>query len=106
MNKFKLDDQVKITAGKDKGQTGKIIKIFPDLDKVTVEGKNTYKKHMKQQSKGSGQIVTLDRPLPVANIAIVCPTCKKATRVGLEGTAKTKVRICKKCHSVISFTKK
>ena len=48
MFKFKVNDTVKITAGKDKNQTGKVVKVLPLLDKVVVEGKNTYKKHIKK----------------------------------------------------------
>ena len=106
MFKFKPNDIVKITAGKDKNQTGKIIKIFPHLNRVLVEGKNTYKKHLKRQGNQAGQIITIERSLPTANIALVCPNCQKVTRVGFEGQGKTKARICNKCHTVISLEKK
>jgi len=106
MFKFKSNDVVKITAGKDKNQTGKIVKIYPGLNRVLVEAKNTYKKHLKRQGNQAGQIVTIERPLPTANIALVCPSCQKVTRVGFEGQGKTKARVCSKCHAVISLEKK
>jgi large subunit ribosomal protein L24 len=106
MFKFKANDLVKITAGKDKNQTGKILKVFPKEAKVAVEGKNTYKKHTKRQGNQPGQIVTLERPLPTANIILICPNCQKPTRVGFEGQGLSKARVCRKCHQVISLEKK
>ena len=102
MFKFKLDDTIKITAGKDKNQTGKIIKVISAEDKVVVEGKNLYKKHVKKQGEQAGHIVSLPRPLPVASIALVCPNCQKPTRVGFDNTKEPKVRVCKKCGQVIA----
>ena len=105
MFKFKTNDTVKITAGKDKNQTGKIVKVYPELDKVVVEGKNTYKKHIKKQGEQAGSIATLSRPLSVASIALVCPNCQKATRVHFDNSKDPKVRVCAKCHQAITITK-
>jgi large subunit ribosomal protein L24 len=101
MYKFKLNDQVKITSGKDKGQTGKIIKLFPKMDKVVVEGKNLYTRHIKPAAGKPGSKVKLPRPLPTANIAIICSSCQKATRIGFDITKKPKLRICRRCSQVI-----
>ncbi|MBI1872178.1 50S ribosomal protein L24 [Candidatus Collierbacteria bacterium] len=105
MFKFKVNDTIKITAGKDKNQTGKIVKVFRQLNKVIVEGKNIYKKHRKKQGEQAGQIEQLSRPLPVANIALVCPNCNKPTRVGFDAKSDPKVRICRKCGKAIISTK-
>ncbi len=102
MFKFKLNDTVKITAGKDKNQTGKIIKIFPQENKVVVDGKNLYKKHIKKQGEQAGQIVARSRPLPTAAVALVCPNCNQATRIGFDSQAKPKVRLCRKCGQAIT----
>ncbi len=105
MFKFKINDTVKITSGKDKNQTGKIIKVIKSENKVVVEGKNLYKKHLKKQGETPGRMVSLPRPLPVAAIALVCPNCGKPTRVGIDGKADPKVRVCKKCGKPITITK-
>ncbi len=105
MFKFKVNDTVKITAGKDKNQTGKIVKILPTENKVVVEGKNIYKKHMKKQGEQPGQIATLSRPLPTASVALICPNCQKMTRVGFDITKEPKIRICLKCKQVINTVK-
>lgn len=106
MFKFKLNDTVKITIGKDKNQTGKITKILFKENKVVVEGKNTYKKHIKAQGNQKGEVVTLERPLSVAKIALICPKCKKQTRIGFDGDSKNKVRICRKCKQIIKIEDK
>lgn len=108
MFKFKINDQVKITAGKDKGQTGLIAKVFPLKNQVLVEGKNLYKKHVKKQGEQPGRIVELARPLSVANISLICPNCQKVTRVGFSVSGTTKTRICRKCQKpiVVNVVKK
>ncbi len=101
--KLKVKDTVKVTAGKDKGKTGKVKNTFPKINRVLVEGINKYKKHMKSQGQGKpGGIVDFERPLPLASVALICPTCKQPTRVGYK-TLKSgsKERICRKCEATI-----
>jgi large subunit ribosomal protein L24 len=98
--KIHINDTVSITGGKDKGKKGSVTKVFPTSDKVLVKGINTYKRHMKKQSeKNPGGIVQVERPLPVANVAVICPHCKKTTRVGYQVSEGQKIRICKKCQA-------
>ncbi len=107
--KFKKGDNVKIVAGKDKGKSGKIEKVFPKIQKVLVPGVNQYKRHMKARAQGQqSEIVTLTKPLPVANVQLVCPKCKQLTRVGYEMSSKgrsssgrEKIRICRKCGKAL-----
>jgi len=101
--KIKIADTVKITAGKDLGKTGKVQKVYPKDRKVLVEGANKYKRHVKGRGEGKpGGIVEFERPLPTANVALICPTCKQVTRVGysLEPSG-GKTRICRKCKAHI-----
>lgn len=98
--KIKKGDTVKVTAGKDKGREGKVERAW--IDKILVLGVNQYKKHVKPQGEGRpGEIVTLSRPLPVGNVALVCPKCKQQTRVGYKFINGKKVRICRKCKNEI-----
>lgn len=69
--KFKVGDNVLVTAGKDKGKKGKIVRVFADANKVTVEGLNVYVKHMKPTNGQAGQRLELPRPLPTAKVAIL-----------------------------------
>lgn len=105
MFKFKKADNILITAGKDKGQTGTIKAVFPSESKVTVEGKNTYKKHIKKQGETKGRMEIRERPLPVSSVSIICPNCKKPTRVGFLSDGGVKTRICRKCKKSITVKK-
>lgn len=101
--KFKIGDNIKITAGKDKGRDGKIEKIFPKTLKVLVPGVNLYKKHIKGFQGQKGGIYDIPRPLGLGKIALICPKCKKITRIGFLKKAEKKVRICKKCRKEIDI---
>jgi large subunit ribosomal protein L24 len=101
MIKFKVGDTVKITAGKDKGRDGKIEKILPEESKVVIPGVNLYKKHVKGFGDVQGGVYDIPRPLGFGKIALVCPKCKKITRIGFKFAGDEKVRICKKCKKEI-----
>lgn len=69
--KFKVGDQVLVTGGKDKGKKGAIIAVYPQSERVVVEGVNMYVKHRKPIADQAGQKLTLPRPLPTAKVAIL-----------------------------------
>jgi len=69
--KFKVGDTILVTAGKDKGRKGTITKVLPLDNKVLVEGVNVYVKHVKPAGDRAGQRLSLSRPLPTANVAIL-----------------------------------
>lgn len=99
--KLKIGDTVKLTAGKDKGREGKIEKTIPSKNAVIVPGVNLYKKHVKGSQGQKGGIYDIPRPLNMAKVALICPLCKKPTRVGIRIVKNEKVRICKKCKKEI-----
>src|SRR3972149_11080057 len=101
LSKFHLGDMVKVTSGKDKGREGKIEKIIPKEDKILVMGINVYKKHVKGVQGQKGGIYDVPRPFPFGKIALICPKCKKVTRVGIRIAGEEKVRICRKCKKEI-----
>lgn len=105
MYKFKINDIVQITSGKDAGQSGKIIKVLPEINQVVVEGKNMYKKHIKKQGETAGKMVALPRALDTAKVAILCPNCSKPTRVGFLSDGGVKTRICLKCKKTLTIKK-
>ena len=103
MEKLKLNDEVIILAGKDKGKTGKLVSINGKKKKVIVQGVNVIKKSMKPtQENPDGGFVEVERPLDISNIAIVSPKTNKATRVRIEEKDGKKVRVAVKCGSVLS----
>lgn len=100
---IKKGDIVIIKKGKDKSKTGKVIKVFPSKDQVVVESLNLVKKIQKAKKQGEkGEIVAVPRPIARANVMLVCPHCKKPTRIGYQKDNGTKTRICKKCNAKIS----
>jgi large subunit ribosomal protein L24 len=100
--KVKKGDTVLITAGKDKGRTGKILKSFLKDRMILVEGINLKKKHIKAKKQGEkGQVIATAVPLNASNIKLICSKCGKATRVAYEIKEGKKHRICKKCKSQI-----
>ena len=101
--KIKSGDTVLIQVGKDRGKTGKVLRVFPRELRLVVEGRNIVKKHVRPRRAGEkGQRVEVPAPLPVARVLLVCPSCQKATRVGLRRTAEgRRERLCKKCQALI-----
>lgn len=106
--KLKKGDEVLVTTGKDKGRKAKIEKIYPDQERVFLPGVNVYKKHLKPRGeKQPGGIVEISKPLPVANVALICPKCGQPTRVGYHVSAVSKdakiikERMCRKCQAII-----
>ncbi len=70
--KVKVNDNVKIIAGKDKGKEGKVIKTLKKIDKVVVEGINIAKKHQKPDAQGNnGGIIEIERPIHVSNVKVL-----------------------------------
>ena len=96
--KLKKGDNVKIISGKDRGKTGKVLKVFLDEGRLLVEGVNMRKKHerAKRQDK-KGEVITRPAPVSIANAMMVCPKCGKPSRVGYKIDGKQKARVCKKC---------
>ncbi len=94
--KFKVGDNVQVTAGKDKGKHGKVIKVYPKEEKVLVEGVNMYVKHVKPLQGRAGEKIKRERPLATGKVAIMNPDTGKIDRVGYKVTDGKKVRIFKK----------
>ena len=96
--RLKKGDTVVVLAGKYKGKTGKIVATHPTENKVTVEGINIVKKHVKpNRANPQGGIIEITKPMWVSKVAIMEPTSKKPSRIGYT-TAKdgTKTRVFKK----------
>ncbi|MCS6956345.1 MAG: 50S ribosomal protein L24 [Patescibacteria group bacterium] len=100
--KIKKGDKVKIISGKDKGKEGIVEKIYKKSNKVLIPGINLYKRHLKTNpERKQGGIVDVPRPLDVSKIMLICPKCKKTTRIGFKIDNKKKIRFCKKCQNKI-----
>lgn len=96
--KLKVNDQVQVNTGKDKGRQGKITKVFAKENKIIVEGMNKYKRHVKKQSSTQpGQIIEIERALNASKVQLISPHTKTITRIGYQITKSgDKIRICRK----------
>ena len=101
--KIRKNDDVLVTAGKDKGKKGKVRFAYPKDDRVLVEGVNFIKKHARAtgQVRQAG-IIEREAPINVSDVMLVCSKCNRPTRVGSRflGDGK-KVRVCHLCNEVI-----
>lgn len=101
---IRRNDNVQVTAGKDKGKTGKVLRVYPEKQRAVVEKINQIYEHVKPNpQKGiKGGIVQKEGPIHVSNLLVICPTCNKPARVGhVVLNDGKKVRVCKKCHANI-----
>ncbi len=100
--RLKKGDTVKVIAGKEKGKTGKIMKIISKKDRVTVEKINFIKRHQKPDAKGKGGIVEKEGALHMSNVMYLCGKCNSAVKIGYRALEDgKKVRICKKCNELL-----
>ena len=104
--KLKLQDEVIVITGKDKGKTGKILKIFPKENKALVADINTIKKHQKASQASSGGIVVKESPIHITNLSLLDPKSKVQTKIGLKLDKNgKKVRFAKKSGEIIQDNK-
>lgn len=100
---LKKEDTVVVMTGKEKGKSGRVIRLFPKDDKILIEKINIIKKHMKPNRQYSqGGIIEKESPIHISNVMLKCPQCGSSTRIGnkvLESGKK--LRACKKCKEVI-----
>ena len=110
MQKLKVGDTVQIVAGsersnKDKAsKRGKLLRIDREANRVSVEGLRLVKKHVKKgRDQANPEGGRLEKPgtIALASVALVCPKCDAATRVGIKVDGEKKVRVCRKCDATI-----
>lgn len=101
--KIRKDDQIMVIAGREKGKTGKVLKVDPEKSKVYVEKLNMVKRHQKPSQKYKhGGIIEKEAPLAISNLMLLCEKCKGPVRVGKKLLDDGKrVRFCKKCGEVL-----
>jgi large subunit ribosomal protein L24 len=85
--KIKLNDQVQVITGKDKGKKGKVIKVLCKQNKVVVEKINIRTKHIKKTAERAGEKIQFEAPVDASNVMVVCPDSGKRTRVGYKKDA-------------------
>lgn len=109
--RIRKGDLVQILSGKDRGKQGRVLEAHPRERRVVVENLNVVKRHtrprpirdsnrMGQQQIQPGGVIDKPAPLPISNVMIVCPTCKRATRVGMtlkeSKGERVRIRVCRR----------
>lgn len=95
--RIKVGDTVTVIAGDDRGQSGRVIRVLVAKSKIVVEGVNKVWKHVRRSQKNpQGGRLSMEMPIHVSNVKLVCPSTGKPTRVGMRKTADGgKERFCK-----------
>ena len=105
--KIRKGDTVEVISGRkaDKGERGEVIKVYREKRRVAVQGINIRKKHQGQiQAQGRTMapgIIEFEGPVHISNVMLVCPSCGKATRVGITRKDGEGHRVCKRCDALI-----
>jgi large subunit ribosomal protein L24 len=101
--KIRKGDNVEVISGKDKGKSGKVLRVQPKKDRVFVEGLNIHKRHIKprsirdaQRAESVGGVVEEEGPIHISNVMLVDPKTNKPTRVGVSREGGQRTRIAKK----------
>ena len=101
MQKLKVNDEVIVLAGKDKGKTGKVVKLNFKTSRVMVSKINMVTKARKRGSQEASDFIEVEHPIHISNVALVSPKTKKATRVRIETHDGKRVRVAVACGSVM-----
>jgi large subunit ribosomal protein L24 len=101
--KIRRDDTVRIITGKDKGKTGRVLRVDPDKHRVYVEGANIIKRHTRprslrdtQRAQELGGIIEKEGPIHVSNVMLIDPDSGEPTRVAIKRQGARRVRVAKK----------
>jgi large subunit ribosomal protein L24 len=98
-HKIKKNDMVMVVKGRDRGKTGKVLRILPEEGRLVVERLNIVKRHSKPRGAASpGGIVEKEAPLRIENVMMFCDRCNAPVRIGWKiGTDGSKTRHCRRC---------
>jgi len=104
---LRVNDQVEVIAGKDKGRVGKVLRIDRAKNRVVVERINMIKRHQKpQDATQQGQIIEREASIHISNVMVVCPECTETVRTGKKFLEDgKKVRVCKSCNATLETAK-
>jgi large subunit ribosomal protein L24 len=106
--KIRRDDEVVVISGKDRGKTGKVLRVDPAKDRVYVEGLNIVKRHQRpQQVRGAqraetvGGVIEKEGPIHISNVMLIDPKDKKPTRVGISREGGSRSRVARRSGTAL-----
>ena len=99
MQRIRSEDTVEVLTGRDRGKRGQVRQVLLPRDRVIVQGVNMVKRHLRPSQPGTpAGIIEREAALHASNVAVVCVSCDKPTRVGFRARADgVKVRFCRRC---------
>jgi len=101
--KIKKGDRVVVLAGRDKGKTGQVLRVFPSENRAFVQGVNVIKRHQRQTAQTEGGIISRESKIHISNIALADPKDGKPTRVAMRvNDDGSKSRVAKRSGEVIN----
>jgi large subunit ribosomal protein L24 len=102
-SKVKKNDLVMVVAGRDRGKTGKVIRVIPETGRILIERINMVKRHSKPRGAASpGGIVDKEAPLDISNVMMFCERCNAPVRIGDKiASDGSKSRVCRRCGEAL-----
>ena len=101
MLRIQKKDRVRVISGKDKNKEGEVLKVWPKVGRVFVSGVNMARRHLKSREGVQGGIISVERPLDVSKLVVICKVCQKPSAVGFKIENGRKQRVCKQCQGVL-----
>ncbi|MDD5655765.1 MAG: 50S ribosomal protein L24 [Elusimicrobia bacterium] len=100
--KLRKKDKVMVIAGKDKGKSGEVLRIYPEKSRILIGKINMVTKHRKPRQNQPGGLQKMEAPIAYSNVMLLCPKCEKPIRPKLDKLATGEaVRICRRCGETI-----
>jgi large subunit ribosomal protein L24 len=103
LRRLRKDDTVMVIAGRERGKTGKVLRVLDEKNRVLIERVNMVKRHQKPRSaQQQGGILEKEAPIHLSNVVPICGRCNKPTRVGHRKLDDGKtVRVCRRCNEIL-----
>ncbi|MBI2070887.1 MAG: 50S ribosomal protein L24 [Elusimicrobia bacterium] len=99
---IKKKDTVLVLSGEDRGKKGEVIRVYPDKNRALVSKINMVKKHKRASREKPGGIQTIEAPVALSKLQLVCPKCSQGTRPKVQFlTDQSRVRVCRRCGEQI-----
>ncbi len=101
-SRLRKNDTVMVIKGRERGKTGKVLRLLPKENRVVIERLNLVKRHTKPSGAGSsGGILEKEAPIRLANVMIMCDRCNAPVRIGIKVIGEDKTRVCRRCGETL-----
>ena len=102
LRRLRKDDTVMVIAGKERGKTGKVLRVLADRDRILIERVNMVKRHVKPRGvQQPGGIQEKEASIHISNVVPICGRCNKPTRIGRRQVEGHSQRVCRRCGEIL-----